>query len=140
MLLVSFTDRPAHRGSGDETSMLHIYTRGAESQPRRAFRSRSRDSCMLEATLSIWLHLHLAVEGVPEKPHQYPASYKLPKRTVSCSFQHPWLSQWPFLHYSEANDVAFDRHTMSCRGRFLNKVQIQLLLVNFVVQASLPQY
>ena len=62
----------------------------------------------------------LTVENVPEKPHQPPASYiQVPKRTfgkkkpVSRSFQHPWFSQWPFLHYSEANEVAFGLHTMS---------------------------
>ena len=53
------------------------------------------------------------VQDIPDKPHQPSASYKFPKRTfgqkkpVSRSFQPAWFSQWPFLHYNEANDVAY---------------------------------
>ena len=52
-------------------------------------------------------------QDIPDKPHQPSANYKLPKRTlghkkpVYRAFQSVWFSQWPFLHYNEANDVAY---------------------------------
>ena len=61
----------------------------------------------------------LTIEDILEKPHQPPASYKFPKRTfgkkkpVSSSFQHPCFSQWSFIYYSEANDIAFGLHKIS---------------------------
>ena len=48
-----------------------------------------------------------AVASVPEKPHQ-PTNLTFPKRSfgqkgVLCCFQSSWLiTQWPFLHYDEA--------------------------------------
>ena len=47
----------------------------------------------------------------PEKPHQ-PVNYKSPKRTfgqkkaVSHAFQPVWFSQWQWLHYNKAKDIA----------------------------------
>ena len=52
------------------------------------------------------------VVPVPSKPHQ-PVNFKFPKRSlgkkkpVYRSFQSSWFRQWPFLHYDEANDLAF---------------------------------
>ena len=49
---------------------------------------------------------------VPDKPHQ-PVAFNFPKRSfgkknsVQRSFQASWFSQWPFLHYDEANDAVF---------------------------------
>ena len=40
-------------------------------------------------------------------------AFQANEKPVSRSFRHPWFSLWPFLLYSEANDVAFGRHTMS---------------------------
>ena len=45
-------------------------------------------------------------------PHQ-PSDFTFPKRSfgkpaiVWRSFQPSWFKQWPFLHYDEANDVAY---------------------------------
>ena len=50
---------------------------------------------------------------IPDNPHQPSANYKFPKRIfgqkkpVSRVFQSAWFSQWPFLCYNEANDVAY---------------------------------
>ena len=58
-------------------------------------------------------------QDIPDKPHQPSANYKFPKRTfgqkkpVSRAFQSAWFSQWPFLRYNEANDVAYC-HTSGC--------------------------
>ena len=52
-------------------------------------------------------------QDIPDKPHQPSANYKFPKRTfgqkkpVYRAFQSAWFSQWSFLHYNEANDVAY---------------------------------
>ena len=49
---------------------------------------------------------------LPCSPHQ-PSDFTFPKRSfgktaiVWRSFQPSWFKQWPFLHYDEANDVAY---------------------------------
>ena len=48
--------------------------------------------------------------AVPKEPHQ-PLSFKFPKRQyglkkpVFCSFKGHWFTQWPFLHYNQAEDI-----------------------------------
>ena len=55
------------------------------------------------------------VVNLPPAPHQPPASCIFPKRSfgkkniVLRSFQQTWFRQWAWLHYDEANDVAY-RH------------------------------
>ena len=50
-----------------------------------------------------------AAVDVPDQPHQ-PLTFAFPKRSfgkktpVFRSCQPSWFSQWPFLHYDEAND------------------------------------
>ena len=57
------------------------------------------------------VHVGPAVD-VPNQPHQS-LTFAFPKRSfgkkapVFRSFQPSWFSQWPFLHYDEANDVAY---------------------------------
>ena len=55
-----------------------------------------------------------SAQDIPEKPHQPSGStYRFPKRTfgqkkpVARAFQAGWFAQWPWLHYSEAKDVAY---------------------------------
>ena len=53
----------------------------------------------------------LMVASVPEKPHQ-PTNLTFPKRSfgqkgVLRCFQSSWFTQWPFLHYDEAQDVTY---------------------------------
>ena len=51
--------------------------------------------------------------AVPSVPHQPPSTYKFPKRifgknrVVERSFQASWFQKWKWLHYDEANDLAF---------------------------------
>ena len=51
--------------------------------------------------------------NLPPAPHQPPASCIFPKRSfgrkniVLRSFQQTWFRQWAWLHYDEANDVAY---------------------------------
>ena len=46
--------------------------------------------------------------AVPEEPHQPLSFYKFSKRQygqkkpVFCSFKGHWFTQWPFLHYNQA--------------------------------------
>ena len=53
------------------------------------------------------------VPGNPDSPHQPDSAFKFPKRAfgktsvMHRSFQHSWFEKWPFLHYNEANDVAY---------------------------------
>ena len=80
------------------------------------------------------------VQNIPDKPHQPSANYNFPKRTfgqkkpVSRSFQSPWFSQWPFLHYNEANDVAYC-HTclLAFKQRKMSKHNADPALVSKVV-------
>ena len=50
---------------------------------------------------------------IPDSPHQSGPGFKFPKRSfgkatvVFRSFQSTWFRQWPFLHYDEANDLAY---------------------------------
>ena len=52
----------------------------------------------------------LPTTDVSEHSHQPGPDFVFPKLTfgkknvVQGSFQHSWLSKWPFLHYSEAED------------------------------------
>ena len=49
--------------------------------------------------------------AVPEEPHHQPLYFKFPKREygqkkpVFCSFKGHWFTQWPFLHYNQAESV-----------------------------------
>ena len=49
---------------------------------------------------------------VSSSPHR-PSNISFPKRSfgkttvVQRSFQPAWYKQWPFLHYDEANDLAY---------------------------------
>ena len=50
---------------------------------------------------------------ISETPHQPGPVFRFPKRSfgkksvVFRSFQSSWFQQWPFLHYDEANDLAY---------------------------------
>ena len=52
-------------------------------------------------------------QEVPDSPHQPDSAFRFPKRVfgktsvVHRAFQHSWFEKWPFLHYNEANDVAY---------------------------------
>ena len=62
------------------------------------------------------------------------------EKPVSYSFQHPWFSQWPFLHYSEGMMLLRPAHNVylpSSRGRFLSKIQIQHLLFKLLCNTIL---
>ena len=54
-----------------------------------------------------------ALPEIPLSPHQPGAGFKFPKRSfgkktvVTRSFQASWFQQGPFLHYDEANDLAY---------------------------------
>ena len=63
---------------------------------------------------------------IPDSPHQPSPGFKFPKRSfgkatvVFRSFQSTWFRQWPFLHYDEANDLAYC-HT--CVNGFKEKMK-----------------
>ena len=47
---------------------------------------------------------------IPDSPHQPDPGFKFPKRSfgkATVVFQSTWFRQWPFLHYDEANDLAY---------------------------------
>ena len=54
-----------------------------------------------------------AIPDLPLTPHQPSASFVYPKRAfgkkniVWRSFQQAWFKQWTWLHYDEANDLAY---------------------------------
>jgi hypothetical protein len=49
---------------------------------------------------------------IPALPHQ-PAEFKFPQRAFGVksvtfrAFQAKWFKQWPFLHYSESEDLVY---------------------------------
>ena len=50
------------------------------------------------------------VVDLPLAPHQPPPSFIFPKHTLGLKkhwFQQTWFRQWAWLHYDEANDVAY---------------------------------
>ena len=56
--------------------------------------------------------LALCCADLPPTPHQ-PSGHRFPKRAfgkktvVWRSFQQSWFNQWTWLHYDEANDLAY---------------------------------
>ena len=52
-------------------------------------------------------------QEVPDFLHQPDSAFRFPKRAldktsvVHRAFQHSWFEKLPFLHYNEANDVAY---------------------------------
>ena len=74
--------------------------------------------------LQLSLHLFQRYRTFPDKLHQPSMKYKFPKRMfgpkkpVYHSFQSAGFSQWPFLHYSEVNDVV---HSHTCLLAFKQK-------------------
>ena len=68
-------------------------------------------SCSATA-IELYLSCVAMSRDIPEKPHQ-PRDFNFPKRfwgaekVVMRSYQPTWFSQWPLLHYCEAQDVVY---------------------------------